>query len=36
MISFVICISVINKEDMKIFGKYCIVINIVKLLVIVV
>lgn len=31
MISLVTRISVTNKEDMKTFGKYCIVINIVKL-----
>lgn len=31
MISLVTRISVANKDDMKTFGKYCIVINIVKL-----
>lgn len=31
MISLETRISVTNKEDMKTFGKYCIVINIVKL-----
>lgn len=31
MISLETRISVANKEDMKTFGKYCIVINIVKL-----
>lgn len=31
MISLETRISVTNKEDMKTFGKYCIVIHIVKL-----